>query len=316
MTEVFVDHLSFALGNEINSIEEAAARDRLVSEVSVLKDAGFVKHHVCTDDANAYDLARAAVGTIRDSLDGVGAIIYSTCIPVNGNVGQFQKYQATRDVKHLMDFPASHLQTDFGLDQAVAIGINQQACTGMLGALRLARNLLVAEPDLQRILCVTSDRFPHDALYEQSYNLISDGAAACVVSLDGGAFKIIACHQVTNGAMSFASDDETVGSFFSYSHSVIMQTLAKTGLQITDIKWIVPQNTNAKAWQILSSLLKFDFSRVYFATLGEVAHVISGDNIINLKSLVDEGKVETGDYILLFMAGYGLNWQCVILKKS
>ncbi len=316
MTDVFVDHLSFALGNEVNSIEEAAGRDRLVSDLAVLKDAGFVKHHVCSEETDAYDLARAAVATIRGALDGTGAIIYSTCIPLNGNVGEFQSYEKTRDVKHLMDFPASRLQAEFGLDKAIVIGINQQACTGMLGSLRLARSLLVAEPELQRILCITSDRFPHDALYEQSYNLISDGAAACLVSLNGGQFRIIACHHVTNGAMSLASDDETVGSFFSYSHAAITQTLAKTGLQISDIKWIVPQNTNAKAWQVLSSLLKFDFSRVYFATLGDVAHVISGDNIINLKSLVDEGKVETGDYVLLFMAGYGLNWQCVIVQKS
>src|SRR5262249_5920232 len=148
----------------------------------------------------------------------------------------------------------------------------------------------------RRVLCLTSDRFPHDALYEQSYNLISDGAAACVVSLDEGPFRIIACHHMTNGAMSFASDDETIGSFFSYSHAAITQTLVKAGLKVSDIKWIVPQNTNAKAWQVLASLLKFDFARVYLATLAEVGHVISGDNIINLKSLFDAGKIEQGDY--------------------
>ena len=316
VTEVFVDHLSFALGDEINSIEEAAGRNRLVSDLSVLKEAGFLQHHVCAEKTDAYHLAQEAVRPLTDVLDRVGAIIYSTCLPLNGNVGKSDSYRESRDAKHLMDFPASRLQAEFGLEQAAVIGLNQQACTGMLGSLRLARNLLVAEPEVNRVLCVTSDRFPHEALYEQSYNLISDGAAACVVSLDDGAFKIISCHHITNGAMSFASDDETVGSFFSYSHAVITQTLAKAGLQTSDIKWIVPQNTNAKAWQVLASLLKFDFGRVYLATLAEVGHVISGDNIINLKSLLAAGKIERGDYILMFMAGYGLNWQCVILQKS
>jgi 3-oxoacyl-[acyl-carrier-protein] synthase-3 len=255
------------------------------------------------------------VQQIENELGEIGAIVYSTCIPVNGSVGDQRKFNETRDVKYLMDFPASHLQSDFGLDKAIVIGLNQQACTGMLGSLRLAKTLLISEPEIGRVLCVTADRFPEEALYEQSYNLISDGAAACIASTDEKGFRLIVAHALTNGAMAKASDDETVGTFFSYTHRVIQETLMKAKLVIQDVSWIVPQNTNKKAWQILARLLKFDFERVYFPTIGEVAHVISGDNIINLKRLADDGKIQPGQHALLFMAGYGLNWQCVIVEK-
>src|SRR5207244_2442363 len=89
------------------------------------------------------------------------------------------------------------------------IGLNQQACTGMLGSLRLARMLLLTEPEMQRILCVTADRFPEGAFYEQSYNLISDGAAACVVSAEPTGFRWIAGHAITNGAMAMVSAETT-----------------------------------------------------------------------------------------------------------
>ena len=186
----------------------------------------------------------------------------------------------------------------------------------MLGSLRLARMLLVTEPETGRVLCVTADRFPAGALYEQSYNLISDGAAACVVSDSPATFRLVACHAITNGAMAKASDDETAGSFFSYTHRTIQETLVKAGLNIEDIQWIVPQNTNTKAWQILARLIRFDFERVYFPSIAQAAHVISGDNIINLKLLMEEGKIKSGERMLLLMAGYGLNWQCVILEKT
>lgn len=75
-----------------------------------------------------------------------------------------------------MDFPASHLHADFGLHRAIVVGLHQQACTGMLGALHLARLMLRSEPETARVLCVTADRFPSDALYEQSYNLIGEKA--------------------------------------------------------------------------------------------------------------------------------------------
>jgi 3-oxoacyl-[acyl-carrier-protein] synthase-3 len=315
MREAFIDHLSFALGDKTVTVEESAEKGRLVSSPSVLKEAGFERHHICSEQATAYDLARRAVEAVARELGDIGAIVYSTCIPVNGSIGSQSRFDETGDVKYLMDFPASHLQSDFGLHNASVIGLNQQACTGMLGSLRIARMLIATEPDISRVLCVTADRFPEGALYEQSYNLISDGAAACLVSTTPEGFKLVGYHAVTNGAMAQASDDETVGSFFSYTFRAIQDSLARAGLDIKEIDWIVAQNTNQKAWQILSRLLKFDFERVYFPTIREVGHVISGDNIINLKRLVEEKRVKAGERVLMFMAGYGLNWQCVIVEK-
>ncbi len=316
MNEVYVDHLSFALGDDTRSVEDAHERGLTISKATDLREAGFTQHHVCRPQTTAYDLASSAVSKIKEHLNGTGAIVYSTCLPLNGNMGDENKFKETRDVKYLMDFPASHLQADFGLDRAFVIGLNQQACTGVLGSLRLARMLLVSEPQIQRVLCVTSDRFPPGALYEQAYNLISDGAVACVVHTASGAFRLLACHAITNGAMAQASDDETVGSYFNYTFRVIKETLAAAGLEMKDIDWVVPQNTNRKAWQILARLLRFDHDRVFFSTLSTVGHLISGDNIINLRALIDERGVKPGERLLLFMAGYGLNWQCVILEKT
>ena len=312
----FLDHMVYALGDEPSSVEETAIAGRTDSTAEALAGAGFSQHWVCRPETTAYDLAHRAVDGIADRLDGVGAIVYATCIPANANIGDVARFRDTGGVKHLMDFPVSHLQADFGLQQAFVIGLDQQACTGMLGSLRLAKALLTTEPELRRVLCVTSDRFPEGAVYEQAYNLISDGAAACIASLEPAGFRIVTCHGETNGAMVMPTADETVGSYFSYAHRVIQETLAKAGLAMDDIAYVVPQNTNAKAWEILARLLGFDYSRVYPPSLAEVGHVISGDNIINLKRLVEAEGVKKGQRVMLFMAGYGMNWQCVILERS
>ena len=316
MNEAYINHLSYAFGNISGTVDEAAMKGLLLSDPNVMKEAGFDKHHICSADVTAYDLAKEAVKKINAStLKNTNVIIYSTCIPANSNLGEESVFKKTRDIKNIMDFPASHLQSDFGLENASVIGICQEACTGILGAMRLAKALILSEPDVHQVLCLTADRFPEGAVYEQSYNMISDGAAACLVSNVPAGFRMISSHAVTNGAMSQASDDETVGTFFNYSHKAIQESLKKCGLAISDIEWIVPQNTNSKAWQILASLLKFDFKKVYFPTLPEIGHMISGDNILNLKRLADSNTVKKGDRVLLFMAGYGLHWQCVILEK-
>jgi 3-oxoacyl-[acyl-carrier-protein] synthase III len=317
---VFVDSFSYALGERKYHISDSAAEGRLFSSADDLQSAGFRWHHVCEPGTSGYDLARAAVGPIAVAgrLAGIDAIVYSTCLPLNGNVGSQDCWQATRDVKYLMDFPVSRLQAEFGLDDAVAIGLNQQACTAMLGSLRIGAAMLNSEPEWRRVLCVTADRFPDGAVYEQAYNLISDGAAACLVTRrpGPGAFRLVGAHHITNGGLGQASDDETVGSYFSYMHRLVTQALSRAGLSAADLDWVVTQNTNDKAWAILSRMLCVDLDKIVFPSLPDAGHVISADNVVNLVSLIESGRIRPGDRLLLVMAGFGLNWQATILEAT
>jgi 3-oxoacyl-[acyl-carrier-protein] synthase-3 len=312
---VYLHDPVYALGDTAYSVEESAAAARTLSGAETLREAGFEAHHVCSPDTGVEDLATRTASQLGERLDTVSTVIFSTCLPINGSVGSFADYRESRDVKHLMDFPASRLQAACGLGETQVIGLNQQACTGMLGGIRLARALLRSEADVDDILCITADRFPPDAIYEQSYNLISDGGAAVVVSRLERGFRILGCHQITNGALVQASDDEVVGTYFNYTHRLVQECLAKVGAKIADIDWIIAQNMNVKAWRILARLLSFDAERVFFDSLPEVGHVISGDNVINLKRLDDGGAVRSGEKLLMIMAGYGMNWQSVLLEK-
>lgn len=316
MKPVYIHNLAYQLGDQRISVADSFKAKRLFTESQQFLEAGFEYHRISSPEKSAYDLAVGAVSQIKHVLnDNIDSIIYATCLPLNGNIGSQDRFKETRDVKYLMDYPASHLQADFGLDKAAVIGLNQQACTSMLGSLRLAKALISSESDQKRILCVTSDRFPEGAHYEQAYNVISDGAAACIVSDQEQGYRIIATHALTNGALAQASDDETVGSYFSYTHRLLTELFEKSGVSMAQIDWIIPQNTNVNAWLILSRLLGTDYEKVYFKSIKEVGHIISSDNIVNLAQIEQEGLVKSGQKLLLFMAGFGLNWQAVILEK-
>lgn len=311
MDDVYVSRWSHELGPVRESLAECEQAGLLLSGVSALADSGFATHFRCDDGTTAYDLASNAVKALK-AVGPINAIVYACCLPINENLGR--GFETTQDVKQLMVFPASRLQADFGLDNAFVVGLSQQACTGMLGSIRLARSLILSE-ELERVLCVTADRFPPGARYEQAYNLISDGAAACIVSRKREGYRIRGCHAITNGALSRAGDNETVGMFFNYMHRLVMETLATAKLTAAEITWVVPQNTNAKAWQILARLLGIPFERVALLSHAEVGHVISADNVINLLKLEASGRIKPGDILLLPMAGFGLNWQCLLLER-
>lgn len=312
---LYLSHLGYALGSLERDANEAEQAGDIGSSAAALASAGFDRHCICAVNESAYDLARRALLASQIDTDLIDCIVYSTCLPQNGSLTGTAEFESSRDVKHLMNFPASHLQADFDMHDAFVIGLNQQACTGMIGSIRLARNMLLAEPELEHALCITADRFPPGARYEQAYNLISDGAAACQVSRQPGGFRILAVHQITNGAMAQADDDSTVGSYFNYTHRAISETLARAELEMRDIRWVIPQNTNRKAWQILAGLLQIPTDRAWFESMPRCGHVISADNIINLAELERSDRLHKGDRLLLFMAGFGSNWQCLVLEK-
>lgn len=318
MTDVYVDSFSYTLGERKTHVNESAAAGRLLSSARDLETAGFRWHHLCGPGTTAYELAKTATSRLVDAgrLDRADAVIYSTALPSCANVGDPGDWHRTRDVKYLMDFPASRLIADLDLDDAVVIGLSQQACTAMLGSLRVAAAMLSAEDTWQRVLCVTADRFPAGALYEQAYNLISDGAAACVVSRQPAAFRLLACHQITNGALGRATDDEAIGSYFGFTERLVRQTLAKVGLTPAELNWVVTQNTIDKVWHVLARLLGIPLDRIWAPSMPDAGHVISADNIVNLSALLQSGQLRPGDRIALVMAGYGMNWQCAILEAT
>ncbi len=324
MPDIFLDCFGYSLGNVRQNLAMADSHNQLFSSAELLLESGFSSHYVCDENQTVLDLASKTADRVLSeftsryqlSATDIHALLYATCLTKNGNVGDEAVFSTTGDVKHYMQFPASHIQNHFNLNNAFVMGINQTACTSLLGSIRIAGSLLNNESDLNNILCLTADRFPATARYEQTYNLISDGSAGCIVRKGAGAFKLLASHHITNGSMTTATDDEAVGFFFNYMHRLLTECVTKSGYTISDINYIVPQNTNVKAWQVLSSLLKFNFSQVLMPTREDIGHCISGDNLINLLHLHNHGIFNKGDLLLLPMAGFGLNWACILLEKT
>ena len=313
---VYLSNLSIELGEIEATVAETGRAGRLLSPAETLKAAGFDRHWMAAPGTRAFDLAVRAVDRIAPQLQKIDAILYATALPESANLGSAATYAKSRDVRQCMDFPASHLQMHFNLHDAVVIGINQQACTGILGAVRLGSALLRSEPETARLLCVTADRFPEAALYEQAYNLISDGASACILSRTPGEFRLIAHHHITNGALALCTSEETAGAFFPYMHRLVNETLQRAGMQSADLAWVVTQNASDRVFEVLASLLGLPANRFACPTRSEIGHVISSDCLANLLRMDLEQRFSRGDRILLLMAGYGSNWQSLLLERQ
>jgi 3-oxoacyl-[acyl-carrier-protein] synthase-3 len=187
----------------------------------------------------------------------------------------------------------------------------------MFGALRVARGLLAAEPELRSVLCVCANRLPAGAPREIVYNVIADGAGAALVTRDPPTNRVLDSYHVTKGAYwdEVALRNELLAGYFPTSQAVIREALKRAGLGVDEVDWIVPHNVSLRSWEILLGSLRIPMSKLYAANIGRRGHNIAADHIVNLADMEAEGLLQAGQRLLLFNFGFGAHWSTIILER-
>jgi 3-oxoacyl-[acyl-carrier-protein] synthase-3 len=305
-------------------LDELHARGRLRSAPEMLAGFGFRQAYVAETES-AVEMAIGAVGDLLAETsvdpDEIGVVLYAGALASSSTLASDPSPDGAAlhlpDVTDLFKYPVSRIQAEFGLTRATAVGINQQACASLFSAIRIGRDMLIVEPDLRAALCVAADRFPTHAPREMIYNVISDGACAALLRRNEDRNRIVACGHVTKGALWDASgmENEIIAAYFPTARTVIEATLERAGLAIGDIDWIVPHNVSLRSWEILLGLLGLPPEKLFSDNIARVGHTIASDNLLNLRDLLDSGRLREGDRLLLFTFGYGLHWSCMVVER-
>ena len=324
--DIGIDALATYLPATTASLVELKARGLLRGSVATLTSFGFGQVHLAEHESN-FEMALCAAERLfsegRIDRDEVGAILYATALSSSATMWDPSRSRLPGDgvmrldeVDDLFKYPASRLQSELDLPRASVVGINQLGCASTFAALRMARAMIADDSGLNAVLCVSADKFPPDEPRDLVYNVVSDGASAALVRRNAERNRIVACTQVTKGAMwdGGSLENEIVAAYFPTAKSVIDETLLKAGLTIDDISLVIPHNVSARSWEILGKLIGCPPHLIYTENIRCVGHTIASDNILNLQSATNQGLISTGDYLLLFTFGYGLNWACMILE--
>jgi 3-oxoacyl-[acyl-carrier-protein] synthase-3 len=315
--------ISEYLPPHVATVGELAELGRLNGSAETLTSFGFDTVHLACDESNV-DMAIAAAELLIEEndldRDEIGLILYAAALNSSSTLWNGQSTSGAvlrlNSVSDLFKYPASVLQTELDLTNAAVVGINQVGCASIFAALRMARAMLLAEDDLQNVLCVSADRFPPGRPRDLAYNLVSDGACAALVRRGAERNRIVECAQITKGSLwdSEEIENEIIAAYFPTAATLVEKTLAKAGLQMDDISLIIPHNVSLRSWEILGRLIKCPPDRIYTDNISRVGHTIASDNLLNLRRATESGLVGKGDYLMLFTFGYGSNWACMIVQ--
>jgi 3-oxoacyl-[acyl-carrier-protein] synthase-3 len=214
---------------------------------------------------------------------------------------------------------AKEIKAALGLKRATAFTLTQQNCAIPLSAIDIAGTLLRADGDPEALaLIVTGDK-PVDRNAQVVMNtcVVGDGAASCLVSLDGPGAAIRSFATVARGEYSdgLRSTPEQLRASAAERVSLIRQVMeeaaARAGVTIDDLQVIIPTNPNVTFWAEAVETMGLQ-GRFFLDNVPRHSHCLAADVFINYVTLRDEGRLEPGRPAMFVAIGIGMTYSAMV----
>jgi 3-oxoacyl-[acyl-carrier-protein] synthase III len=305
---------------------EVAALSGIPEQVIVDK-FGLRGKHVAAPDEHVSDLSVKAIERLLDETgldpEEIDVVMYYGSM--------------WRD--HAVWQAAPHIAHRIGATNAFAIEYGNVS-HGTPIALRVARDLLRAEPELRNVLVVAACRESYllDYANERSRFMFNfgDGAVAGLLVGDSTRNEVLGSHAITNGAYSLqvkvahggsvdpngypyldvqdpagmkgGLDQESLPNFVAAARGA----LERSGLTPADLDFVCPLHTKRSMFQAL--LVELGMSEDQAVYLDDTGHMSGVDSLLALDRAVREGRVRDGDVVLLLAAGTGYTWAATVVR--
>ena len=296
------------------ALQGVETSDEWIVERTGIRARHFAAPEVACSDL-AFEAARRAIeaaGVLADDLD---LIIVATSTPD-------------------MVFPSTATMVQHKLGTAGCPAFDVQAvCSGFIYALTVADSMIRAG-SARKALVIGSEVFSRilDFKDRTTCVLFGDGAGAVVIGASDepgilatdihadGKHRDILCvpGHVSGGNVLgdpvLKMDGQAV---FKLAVGVLEETarasLAKAGLQDSDIDWLIPHQANIRIMQSTARKLKMPAEKVV-VTVDQHGNTSAASIPLALDVAVRDGRVQRGQHLMLEGVGGGFTWGSVLVK--
>ena len=298
---------------------ELAQKGVETSDEWIVERTGIRARHFAADTEGSSDLAVAAA---RQALAAAGASAESLDLIIVAT--------STPD----MVFPSTATMVQHKLGAAGCPAFDVQAvCSGFIYALTVA-DAMIQSGSVRRALVIGAEVFSRilDFKDRTTCVLFGDGAGAVVLEAGDqpgilatdihadGKHRDILCvpGHVSGGSVLgdpvLKMDGQAV---FKLAVGVLEETartsLAKAGLQDSDIDWLIPHQANIRIMQSTARKLKMPTEKVV-VTVDQHGNTSAASIPLALDVAVRDGRIQRGQHLMLEGVGGGFTWGSVLVK--
>lgn len=305
-----------------------------IPEQVIIEKFGLRGKHVAGDGEHVSDMAAnagaAALASAGLAADDVDAVIY---------FGSTWK-------DHAVWQAAPRVADRLGVRGGFALELDYVSC-GTPVALRVARDMMVAEEELQNVLLVAACRESHLIDYEDpgsrfTYNF-GDGAVAALLRRDLDRNEILSSYMHTDGSFSHhvkvpaggSVEPASVESVAGRRHlltvadpvgmkdrldpvslpnfvSAAEQACKRSGITLADVDYLCGIHMKRSMHEALVESLGISGEKA--AYLDDTGHMSGVDPLLALDRAVSAGQVTDGDHVLMLAAGTGYTWAATVVR--
>lgn len=309
----------------VTNAELAAQID--TSDDWIFTRTGIRQRHVAADGEVTSDLAThaaaRALATADLRADDIDLIVVATTTPDD-------TFPAT----------ATQVQRKLGMTRGAAFDL-QAVCSGFVYALAVADNFIRAG-QARSALVVGAETYSRIVDWDDRATcvLFGDGAGALVLRAESTVEEgrdaskragILSTHLHSDGRhrdILFVdggpSSTQTVGHLRMagkevYRHAVTLlatvaeEALASNGLTVADLDWLVPHQANIRILETVGKRLDLPHERL-IVTVDRHANTSAASIPLALDEAVRDGRMKSGDLVLLEAIGGGLSWGAALVR--
>lgn len=308
--------------------KRVVTNDELAAQVDtsdewIVQRTGIRQRHFAAKDQKTSDLAISAADAALSAAgvrpDQIDLVVLATATPDQ-------------------TFPATATRVQAGLDLGSSTAFDVQAvCSGFIYALAVADNF-VRLGQADRALVIGAETFSRILDWEDRSTcvLFGDGAGAVVLSAEEGQggtddFGILTTHLHSDGRQhdllyvdGGVSSTRTVGHVRMagrevFKHAVVRlaevvdEALEATGLQSSQIDWLVPHQANKRIIDATAKKLGMDSDRVVM-TVERHANTSAASVPLALDTAVKDGRIKPGDLVMMEAMGGGFTWASALAR--
>jgi 3-oxoacyl-[acyl-carrier-protein] synthase-3 len=300
-----------------------------IPETVIVEKFGLRGKHIAAEDEHVSDLSVRAAESLLDET-GVDPAEIDVVMYYGSMWKDYTIWQVAPWIAHRI-----------GAAKAYAVEYDNVSC-GTPVALRIARDMLLAEDDLRSVLVVAACRESYLLDYENQRSRFmfnfGDGAVAGLLVKDGGRNELLGSHGVTDGAFSLQVKVPSGGSVSPNGGyrflDVVDPALMKDGLDkvslgnfvraaegalersggasLADVGYLCGIHMKPSMHRALLTELGIDGGRA--AYLDDTGHMSGVDSLLGLDRAARAGELRDGELVLLLAAGTGYTWAASVVR--
>ncbi len=305
-----------------------------IPEPVVMERLGIRAKHIAAPGEHVSDMALRAARTLLDET-GFDPAAIDVVMYFGSTYKEYPVWQAAPGIAYQL-----------GAHRAFALELDYVSC-GTPVALRVARDMLLAEPDIGSVLAVAASRESYLIDYtSQSSRFMfgfGDGAAAALLTKGDGLGQVLGSQAFSDGSLSMAVKVPVGGSALPHGSDgadsvrsaldvhdpvgmkqrldatsltnfleVAQEALRRSGLSVTDLTHVFPIHMKRSMHDHIVTGLGLDPAKSVY--LDDTGHMSGIDPLLALDRAARAGTLHDGDLALLLAAGTGYTWAATVIR--